>query len=87
MMLLQQLKRLYQVWIKSDFSFENVNTSKFLPADIIKRIIGELNIQNGLQTLLKHFQDPLLNKQVSRFLFLEYSIYMVYLLVILYDSR
>lgn len=31
---------------------------------VLKRILGEANVQDGLQTLLEHFQDPLLNKQV-----------------------
>ncbi|CAF2976713.1 unnamed protein product, partial [Rotaria sp. Silwood2] len=31
---------------------------------VIKLIFGETNIQNGLQILLEHFQDPLLNKQL-----------------------
>ncbi|CAF2774713.1 unnamed protein product [Rotaria sp. Silwood2] len=32
--------------------------------NVIKLIFGETNIQNGLQILLEHFQDPLLNKQL-----------------------
>ncbi|CAF3732398.1 unnamed protein product [Adineta steineri] len=35
----------------------------FLP-NLIKLILGKTNIENGLQTILKHFQDPLLNKQL-----------------------
>jgi len=37
---------------------------EFLPWPI-KFILGKSNVQNGLQMLLKYFQDPLLNKQVS----------------------
>ena len=47
-------------------NFEDVIAvaEEFIPT-IIKRIIGQSNIENGLQILLQHFQDPLLNKQVS----------------------
>ncbi|UJR37338.1 hypothetical protein I4U23_030046 [Adineta vaga] len=46
-------------------NFEDVIASaeEFIP-NMIKRIIGEANVQNGLQILLQHFQDPLLNKQL-----------------------
>jgi len=37
---------------------------EFLP-NVIKFLLGKSNVQNGLQMLLKYFQDPLLNKQVS----------------------
>jgi hypothetical protein len=37
---------------------------EFLP-NVIKFVLGKSNVQNGLQMLLKYFQDPLLNKQVS----------------------
>jgi hypothetical protein len=37
---------------------------EFLPRGI-KFILGKGNVQNGLQMVLKYFQDPLLNKQVS----------------------
>jgi hypothetical protein len=35
----------------------------FMP-NLIKLIIGKVNVQNGLQILLQHFQNPLLNKQL-----------------------
>ncbi len=47
-------------------NFDNVVASaeEFMP-DVIKHVIGRMNVQNGLKTLLQHFQDPLLNKQVQ----------------------
>ncbi|CAF1263680.1 unnamed protein product [Adineta ricciae] len=36
---------------------------EYLPKPI-KFLIGKSNIQNGLQMILRHFQDPLLNKQL-----------------------
>ncbi|CAF3924176.1 unnamed protein product [Rotaria sp. Silwood2] len=46
-------------------NFEDVIAvaEQFIP-NVIKLIFGETNIQNGLQILLEHFQDPLLNKQL-----------------------
>ncbi|CAF1243114.1 unnamed protein product [Rotaria magnacalcarata] len=49
--------------VKTEFEhFLRVIFKNFV--DVIKRIFGELNVQNGLQTILQHFQDPLLNKQL-----------------------
>ncbi|CAF1047435.1 unnamed protein product [Rotaria sordida] len=46
-------------------NFEDVVAvaEQFMP-NVIKLIFGKSNIQNGLQILLQHFQDPLLNKQL-----------------------
>jgi hypothetical protein len=44
---------------------------EFLP-NVIKFVLGKSNVQNGLQMLLKYFQDPLLNKQVSSLISLKY---------------
>ncbi|CAF1559684.1 unnamed protein product, partial [Adineta ricciae] len=46
-------------------NFEDVIAvaEEFIPT-MIKRIIGQANVENGLQILLQHFQDPLLNKQL-----------------------
>jgi hypothetical protein len=48
-------------------NFDDVVASaeEFVP-NVIKLVIGRMNVQNGLQTLLQHFQDPLLNKQVKQ---------------------
>ncbi len=70
-----------------DFPYEALNVAKRLHLDLIKGILGKSNVQNGLQMLLQHFQDPLLNKQVSGVIILAYSNSMPYLSVILYDSR
>ncbi|CAF0935974.1 unnamed protein product [Adineta steineri] len=69
-------------------NFEDVigTAEEFVPG-MIKRILGESNVQNGLQILLQHFQDPLLNKQVTSLKFLAYFISLICRLVILYDSR
>ncbi|CAF3569293.1 unnamed protein product [Rotaria sp. Silwood1] len=39
------------------------HAEQFMP-NVIKLIFGESNVQHGLQILLEHFQDPLLNKQL-----------------------
>ncbi|CAF5082277.1 unnamed protein product, partial [Rotaria magnacalcarata] len=36
---------------------------EFLP-DLIKLVLGKSNVENGLQMILRYFQDPLLNKQL-----------------------
>jgi len=61
-------------------NFDDVVASaeEFVP-NVIKLLIGRMNVQNGLQILLQHFQDPLLNKQVKiNCSFYFYSIFISY---------
>ena len=50
-------------------------------------VIGRTDVQHGLRTVLQHFQEPLLNKQVDDFLFCHQTIFIHFDSVILHDSR
>jgi len=54
-------------------SFDDVVAAadEYLPG-LIKFALGKSNVQNGLQTLLRYFQDPLLNKQVRLHILIKY---------------
>jgi len=71
--------------------YKSVNDTQpfYLILALIKLVLGKSNVQNGLQIILKYFQDPLLNKQVSYCISHKYLFEFLFFcfLVILYDSR
>lgn len=50
----------------ADFDDVIAAAEEYLPK-LIKLVLGQTKVRDGLQMILQYFQDPLLNKQVSLF--------------------